>query len=87
MHEGCAERRGMGDRERRERFVEREIVIEGGDRRERDSARGNAGRGVCGGVGRGFGPGNYSSRSAVTTGNRAARIAGSSPPNRPMISA
>jgi len=30
------------DRERRERLVDRQIVVEGRDRRERDRARGNA---------------------------------------------
>jgi len=42
----------MRNRERRERLVDREIVMEGGDRRERDGARGDAGRDV----GRGLQP-------------------------------
>lgn len=63
----------MRDGERGERLVDGEIVVEAGDRRERDRARGDEQ--------------DYSSRSAVTTGSRAARIAGSMPPTRPISSA
>ncbi len=84
MDERRAERRGVRDCESRERLVDREIVMEGRGSRERDRASGDASRDV----GRGFSPGmNYSSRSAVTTGSLAARIAGSIPPTSPMISA
>lgn len=61
----------MCDRERRERLVDGEVLVDRGEGRQRDRANG-----------RGY---NYSSRSAVTTGRRAARIAGSMPPSSPMI--
>lgn len=72
MNERRAEARRVRDRERRKRLVDRQFVVGGRDGRERGRARGDDDR-------------VYNSRSAVTTGSRAARIAGSMPPSNPMI--